>query len=127
MSLIDDILKKYPKDVKVVLKNFPLSFHKQAMKAARYVLAADRQGRDNYLKMHKKVMNNFRQLKQNEDLPLEFAKELGLDVEKLKADMQDPAFQAQIDLEMKEMRTSGIPRLSVPNFLIMVENLKVEV
>tara|TARA_Y100001970_G_scaffold150556_1_gene184568 strand:- start:3354 stop:3782 length:429 start_codon:yes stop_codon:yes gene_type:complete len=118
MSLIDDILKKYPKDVKVVLKNFPLSFHKQAMKAARYVLAADRQGRDNYLKMHKKVMNNFRQLKQNEDLPLEFAKELGLDVEKLKADMQDPAIQAQIDLEMKEMRTSGIPRLSVPKFLI---------
>ena len=51
MGLIDDILKKYPKDVKVVLKNFPLSFHKQAMKAARYVLAADRQGRDNYLKM----------------------------------------------------------------------------
>ena len=40
--------------LKVVLKNFPLSFHKQAMKAARYVLAADRQGRDNYLKMHKK-------------------------------------------------------------------------
>ena len=68
MSLIDDILKKYPKDVKVVLKNFPLSFHKQAMKAARYVLAADRQGRDNYLKMHKKVMNNFWQLKQIEDL-----------------------------------------------------------
>ena len=118
MSLIDDILKKYPKDVKVVLKNFPLSFHKQAMKAARYVLAADRQGRDNYLKMHKKVMNNFRKLKQNEDLPLEFAKELGLDVEKLKVDMQDPAIQAQIDLEMKEMRTSGIPRLSVPKFLI---------
>ena len=118
MSLIDDILKKYPKDVKVVLKNFPLSFHKQAMKAARYVLAADRQGRDNYLKMHKKVMENFRQLKQNEDLPLDYAKELGLDIEKLKADMQDPAIQAQIDLEMKEMRTSGIPRLSVPKFLI---------
>ena len=118
MGLIDDILKKYPKDVKVVLKNFPLSFHKQAMKAARYVLAADRQGRDNYLKMHKKVMENFRQLKQNEDLPLDYAKELGLDIEKLKADMQDPAIQAQIDLEMKEMRTSGIPRLSVPKFLI---------
>ena len=118
MSLIDDILKKYPKDVKVVLKNFPLSFHKQAMKAAKYVLAADRQGRDKYLKLHHKVMDNFRDLKQNEDLPLEFAEELGLDVEKLKADMNDPAIQAQIDLEIKQMRTSGIPRLSVPKFLI---------
>ena len=118
MGLIDDILKKYTKDVKVVLKNFPLSFHKQAMKAARYVMAADRQGRDKYLALHHKVMDNYRGLKQNEDLPLEYAKELGIDVEKLKADMNDPAIQAQIDLEIKQMRTSGIPRLSVPKFLI---------
>ena len=32
--------------------------------------------------------------------------------------MNDPAIQAQIDLEIKQMRTSGIPRLSVPKFLI---------
>ena len=63
-------------------------------------------------------MENYRQLKQNEDLPLEYAKELGIDVEKLKADMNDPAIQAQIDLEIKQMKTSGIPRLSVPKFLI---------
>ena len=33
VSLIDDIVKKYPNDVQVVIKNFPLSFHKQAKKA----------------------------------------------------------------------------------------------
>ena len=30
--LVNEILKKYPKDVKVVIKNSPLSFHKQAYK-----------------------------------------------------------------------------------------------
>ena len=43
--MVDDILKKYPNDVKLVIKNFPLSFHKQAMKAAQYVLAANNQGK----------------------------------------------------------------------------------
>ena len=38
-------MAKYPNDVKVVVKNFPLSFHKQARTAAKYALAADRQGK----------------------------------------------------------------------------------
>ena len=45
VSLIDDILAKYPNDVKVVVKNFPLSFHKQAEKAAKYAYAAHKQGK----------------------------------------------------------------------------------
>ena len=43
--MIDQILKKYPNDVRVVVKQFPLSFHKQARKASIYALAADRQGK----------------------------------------------------------------------------------
>ena len=43
--MVDDILEKYPNDVKVVVKNFPLSFHKQAYKAAQYSLAAHKQGK----------------------------------------------------------------------------------
>jgi len=42
---MDDIAKKYPNDVQIVIKNFPLSFHKQAKKAALYALAAERQGK----------------------------------------------------------------------------------
>ena len=90
--------------MKVVLKNFPLSFHKQAEQAAIYVLAANRQGRDSYLKLHHKVMDNFRDLKTNPDLPLDLAKELGLDVEKLKLDAQDPSIKAQIAIETNEMK-----------------------
>ena len=75
---MDDILKKYPDDVKVIIKNFPLSFHKQALQAAKYVLASKNQGK--YDELYHMVMENYRQLKTNEDLPLQLAGELGLDV-----------------------------------------------
>lgn len=113
---MDDILKKYPNDVKVLIKNFPLSFHKQAMKAAQYALAADRQGK--YKEMYHAIMEDFRKLKTNEDLPLEIAATMGLNVEKLKADADDPAIKAQIDKEINQLKNSGIPRLAVPKFLV---------
>lgn len=114
--MVDDVLKKYPNDVKVVIKNFPLSFHKQAMKAAQYVLAAKNQGK--YYDLYKKVMENYRTLKTNEDLPLQLAGELGLDIEQLKRDSNSPAIANQIQVEMDELKNSGIPRMSVPKFLI---------
>jgi len=114
--LVDDVLAKYPNDVKVVIKNFPLSFHKQAKKAAQYCLAAREQGK--YKELYKKIFDEYKNLKNNEDLPLELAADLGLDVEKLKADANSPKVLALIEEEIKQMRNSGIPRLSVPKFLI---------
>ena len=49
--MIEQILEKYPNDVKVVFKNFPLGSHKQARKAGKYALAADRQGDNGFKKM----------------------------------------------------------------------------
>ena len=115
VSLIDDILEKYPNDVKVVVKNFPLSFHKQARKAAKYALAADRQGK--YKEMYHMIMENFRKLKANEDLPLEFAMELGLDIDKLKKDASDPFFEELIKKESLEL-AQNFERKSVPKFLV---------
>ena len=114
--MVDDILKKYPNDVRVVIKNFPLSFHKQAKKAAQYCLAAREQGK--YKELYKMIFDNYKNLKNNEDLPVELAAELGLDVEKLKADANSPKIVGLIEEEIKQMRNSGIPRLSVPKFLI---------
>ena len=115
VSLIDDILKKYPNDVKVVVKNFPLSFHKQARKAAKYALAASRQGK--YKEMYHMIMENFRKLKANEDLPLEYAEELGLDINKFKQDANDPYFEDLIKKESLEL-AQNFERKSVPKFLV---------
>ena len=116
VSLIDDLLKKYPNDLRVVVKQFPLSFHKQARKASIYALAAERQGK--YMEMSNKIFENYRQLKSNEDLPRQYAQELGLDIVKFDQDVKDPALDARIEREMQQMKQSGIPRMSVPKFLI---------
>jgi protein-disulfide isomerase len=68
---VDEIMEKYPDDVKVVIKNFPLGSHKQARKAAQYALAADKQGK--YKEMFHKIFEDYRSLKTDEDLPKKIA------------------------------------------------------
>jgi protein-disulfide isomerase len=114
--LIDDLVKKYPNDLKVVIKHFPLSNHKQAKKAAIYSLAAERQGK--FWEMKHKIFDNYRKLRSNEDLPRKYAEELGLDMVQFDKDMKDPALEALINKEINQLRQSGIPRLAVPKFLI---------
>ena len=65
-----------------------------------YVLAAERQGK--YEEMSNKIFANYRNLKSNEDLPREYAQELGLDMVQFDKDMQDPALEARIDKEMNQ-------------------------
>lgn len=112
---MDDILKLHPNDVKVVVKNFPLSFHKQARLAAKYALAASRQGK--YKEMYHMIMENFRKLKTNPDLPLEYAQELGLNMAQFKADAKDPVWEELIKKESKELQ-DNFERKSVPKFLV---------
>ena len=116
VPLVDAIMKKYPNDVKIVFKNFPLEFHQEAQKASEYVLAAEKQGK--FLEMYHAIYDDYKNLKNNKDYPLEIAKKIGLDVEKLKQDLNDPSIQARIAKEVNELRNSGMQRLSVPKFLI---------
>ena len=114
--MIDDILRQYPNDVKFVFKHYPLSFHKQAKQATLYALAAERQGK--YKEMYHAIFENYKLLKSDEDYPVKLAEELGLDVEQFKKDANDPAIDAQIEKEFNQMKNSGIPRMSVPKFLV---------
>ena len=130
VSLIEQILEKYPNDVKVVFKNFPLGSHKQARKAGKYALAADRQGDNGFKKMFMSLFDDkdtWRGLRSDEDLPLKLAAELGMNVDQLKRDMQDPALDAQIDQEYNQLKALGNAyetenfagvRLAVPKFFI---------
>ena len=63
-------------------------------------------------------LENYRQLKTNEDLPRQYAEELGLDMVQFDKDVNDPALDARISREINQMKQSGIPRMSVPKFLI---------
>ena len=114
--MIDDLHAKYPNDLRIVIKHFPLGNHKQAKKAALYSMAAERQGK--FMEMKHKIFDNYKNLKSNENLPRQWAEELGLDMVQFDNDMKDPALEARINKETNQMRQSGIPRLSVPKFLI---------
>ena len=114
--MIDEILEKYPNDVKVVIKNFPLSFHKEAERAAEYALAAHEQGK--YKELAKAIFDDYENLKNNEDLPIELAKNLGLDIKKLISDADSDKIKDQIKLEISQLKKSGIERLAVPKFFI---------
>ena len=125
--MIDEILEKYPNDVKVVFKSFPLSSHKQAFKAAKYVMAAGRQGK--FKEMYHAIFANdtWKKLRNNEDLPLQLAAEMGLDIDQINKDMADPSMDAQIQKEYQELKSlsgayeteqyAGV-RLAVPKFFI---------
>jgi protein-disulfide isomerase len=124
---VDEILEKYPNDVKVVIKNFPLGSHKQARKAAQYALAANKQGK--FKEMFHKIFDDYKSLRNDEDLPKKIAAELGLDIAQLMEDMNSKEISDLIDFEYNQLASlrnaypetdqyaAGV-RIAVPKFFI---------
>jgi protein-disulfide isomerase len=98
------VLEKYPRDVKLVHKNFPLRNHKFAVNAAKAALAAHRQGR--FWDYHHRLLENYEQL--NDAKFQALAADLGLDLERFNKDMNDPSIQRLIYRDFKEGRDAGI-------------------
>jgi len=85
-TTIKQVEQDYGDKVRVVMRQFPLSFHQNAKNAALAALAAGEQGK--YWEMHEKLFGNQQAL---DAASLEkYASELGLNLEKFKADMQSP-------------------------------------
>lgn len=94
--LLDQVLQEYPTEVKVVFKNFPLQSHKFALPAAIAALAAHRQGK--FWEMHDKIFANSSSL--GPEKFTEFAKAIGLNMEKFDKDMSDPTLQMQVKADL---------------------------
>ncbi len=104
MPLLQQVLEKYPDDVNLVFKNFPLAMHKSAKKAAAAALAAKAQGK--FWSFHNELLENYRAL--SDAKIQEIAEELGLDIEKFNADMESPAIQKIIADDMQNGRVAGV-------------------
>ncbi len=103
--LLDQVMQAYPKDVKRVYKQFPLtSIHPNALPASKAAVAAGKQGK--FWEMHKKLFTNQREL--SPDNYKKWAQEIGIDVAKFEKDMASPEVQAQIDKEMQEARSADV-------------------
>ena len=87
----------------VVLKHMPLRSHPKAMDAAIATQAAHRQGKA--WEMHALLFQNRRALGRA-DLE-KHAKDLGLDVAKFKADMDDPKVKEEVLADQKAGITAG--------------------
>jgi protein-disulfide isomerase len=75
-ATVQEVRAKYPDDVRVVYRDFPLSFHPRAVPAAVAANCAGKQ--DKYWEMHNSLMQNQRKL--DDDGLKEQAEGLGLDM-----------------------------------------------
>jgi protein-disulfide isomerase len=102
---LDSLTRAYPNDVRVVYKNFPLSFHPQSRPAAAAALAAGKQGK--FFEFRYKVAPHYRDLK--DSLYLAVAKELGLNMDQFKKDMAlTPEVSKVLDADIELGRKVGV-------------------
>lgn len=98
------MLEKYPNDVKLVVKHFPLPSHKFARPASTAALAAHQQGK--FWEFHARLFENYRAL--NDTKIEEIAVELQLDMEKFAADRKSPDINALIERDIRNGKAIGV-------------------
>ena len=114
---ITALKKEYGDKIRVVFKNLPLSFHKNAELAARAAHAAGKQGK--FWEMHDKLFENFRTL--GEDSIKGFAKDVGVDFAQWEKDLNSDSTKAKVEADKKLANKVGAR--GTPNFYINGEHL----
>jgi protein-disulfide isomerase len=101
---MNDIVKAFPNDVRVGVKQFPLGFHKNAKFAAKAAIAAGRQGR--FWEMSDIMYKNMRALE--EDKLKEYARQIELNVDRFEKDYASPEIEEELKQHMAEARRIGV-------------------
>jgi len=101
---VDSIMAAYPKDVKLIYKQFPLSMHPHAEFAAEASLAAREQGK--FWEMYELLFKNSRTLTLNGIFAM--AKELGLDMDKFKADLDSAKFKKEVEKDIADGEAANV-------------------
>lgn len=106
------LMKKYDNKVKYIFKHFPLGFHSEAAPASKAAWAAGKQNK--FYEYHDKLFEN--QGKLGDELYVQIAKDLSLDIEKFNKDRNSEEAQKQIDADMKAGEAVGIR--GTPGFVL---------
>ncbi len=106
------IVLRYPEDVRLVFKQFPLPMHANAEPAARAAVAAGAQGK--FWEMHDALFAD--RTKLAEPALMTHAKDLGLDMTRFAADFAAPATLAKVRAEANEGRVIEVA--STPTFFV---------
>ena len=109
---VEEAIKHYPGNVRLVLKNLPLSIHPDSALAHQAALAAGEQGR--FWEMHDLLFANHNKIK----LPdlVQYAQQLHLDVPRFQKALESGRFRHVIDDDAAMARGLGIT--ATPTFFI---------
>ena len=109
---LEQLLRDYPNDVRILFRHDPLPFHNHAALAAEASVAAERQGK--FWEMHDKLFADQNDLERS---ALEqHAVELGLDLTAFRAALDMHAGQAPVDEDIALARRLGVR--GTPTFFI---------
>ena len=111
---VQEVMKKYPNDVRVVFKELPIleGRTRTSRNAAKAAMAAQKQGK--YLEMHLALMESSVLSK---DFITKTAKKIGLDMTKFEADLKDKAHDAQLEAAL--VLANQIPGLTGTPFFVI--------
>ncbi|MBW2386055.1 MAG: DsbA family protein [Deltaproteobacteria bacterium] len=109
---LKQVREEYPNDVKIVFKHLPLSIHPKAQGAHAAAEAAHQQGK--FWEMHDKIFADQRQL--TESKYIEYAGEIGLDVDRFKKDMASAEVKKRVAADSAEAARLGVT--GTPGFFI---------
>lgn len=114
VEIMDAIKKAYGNKIKIVFKNFPLSFHKDAAKAAEAALCANEQDNKKFWALHDAMFADQAGLA-IDGLKAKAAK-VGLDKKKFDECLDSGKMKSQVDATVKEGIAIGVK--STPTFYV---------
>jgi protein-disulfide isomerase len=106
------LVRAFPKDVRLVFKQFPLDSHADAEFGAEAALAAQAQGK--FWEMHDLLYAGFPDISRR--TVLRYAKQIGLDVNKFTAELDSHKYKTRVHMEEQEGETAGVG--GTPTFFI---------
>lgn len=109
---LDQIEKEYGDQVRVAFKHLPLSIHPKAPAAHAAAEAARRQGK--FWEMHDRIFAN--QQEMSPEKYVEYAAEMGLDVDQFKRDVTSSEVKSRIDSDSRE--AAGLGVTGTPAFFV---------
>ncbi|MCX8042764.1 MAG: thioredoxin domain-containing protein [Desulfobacterota bacterium] len=120
---LKQLCEKYPSDVKLIIKHYPLPMHRFAEHAAKAALAAAKQKK--YDKLSEILFSNFQNI--NEQTITTYAQSAGLDMNKFTKDMADTSIadilREDRDLAQK-LQVRAVPTLFVNGMLAKARSLE---
>lgn len=116
-DVMKELVKNYPNDIKLIIRNFPMPFHASANKAAQAISAVYLQSPALAEKFHYDLMKQQSQfVSQGEKLLYTLAHKIGVNVAKMKIDMNGSAVSDIMQQDATIAKYNGFN--ATPSFLI---------